>query len=73
MNSTPELPHDGEDLAELRAEIDELQAIPEDDLVSPSLAELAGESERELTAEPTDAIGSEKWDAPASDESLDQQ
>ena len=71
MTSTPDLPH-GEDLAELREEIDELKAIPEDELVSPALGELVGDEGRELTAEPTDAIGSEKWDAPASEESLEQ-
>ncbi len=71
MTSTPDVPH-GEDLAALRAEIDALQAIPADELIDPSPASLVGR-ERQLDAEPTDAIGSEKWDRPASDESLDQE
>lgn len=68
MASTPEHPaHDGSDLAELRKEIDELQAIPEDELLNP----LPARVERiEGTPEPTDAIGSEKWDRPAPDETL---
>ncbi|WP_439592265.1 hypothetical protein [Microbacterium sp.] len=71
MTSTPENPaHDGSDLAELREEIDELQAIPEDELLSP-LPNAVEEHEPEAT--PSDAIGSEKWDEPAEDESLDQQ
>ncbi|MFE5408020.1 hypothetical protein [Microbacterium sp. NPDC056569] len=60
MTSTPDLPeHDGSDLAELRAEIDALQAIPHEEIVNPLPKNL---EEREPEAEPTDAIGSEKWD-----------
>ncbi|GAA1937328.1 hypothetical protein GCM10009775_31660 [Microbacterium aoyamense] len=71
MTSTPETPaHDGSDLAELRDEIDELKAIPEDELLNP-LPKIV--EENEATAAPTDAIGSEKWDLPVEDESLDQQ
>lgn len=69
MTSTPETPaHDGSDLAALREEIDELKAIPEEELLNPlpSIVE-----EREPTPRPTDAIGSEKWDRPASEETLD--
>ncbi len=70
MTSTPETPeHDGSDLAELRAEIDALKAIPEEDLLSPTPPFI---EELEPEATPTDAIGSEKWDLPASEESLDQ-
>ncbi|WP_404433659.1 hypothetical protein LG299_03885 [Microbacterium lacus] len=71
MTSTPASPdHDGTDLAALRSEIDALKAIPEDELLSPvpSFAE-----DDEPTPAPTDAIGSEQWDTPAEDESLDQQ
>lgn len=67
MTSTPDIP-DGADLAELRAEIDELQAIPHDELVSPVPR---GVEEEEPTPHPTDAIGSEEWDEPADDETLD--
>lgn len=70
MTSTPETPdHDGSDLAALRDEIDELQAIPSEELVSPvpPLVE-----EEVPAATPTDAIGSEKWDESASEESLEQ-
>lgn len=66
MNSTPDAP-DGEDLAELRKEIDELMAIPEEQLISPPLLAV------EPTPHPTDAPGTEKWDEPASEESLDQE
>jgi hypothetical protein len=60
--TTPDQPaRDGQDLAELRAEIDELKAIPEDQLVTPEPASLLN---REPRPEPTDAIGSEDWDAP---------
>jgi hypothetical protein len=69
MTSTPDAP-DGADLAALREEIDQLKAIPEEELVNPTPAKLL---EREPEAEPTDAIGSEKWDVPADEESLDQQ
>lgn len=69
MTSTPEHPaHDGSDLAELREEIDALQAIPEEELVMPS-PRARGDR---LDAEPTDAIGTEKWDVPVQDESLEQ-
>ncbi|MBW9093538.1 hypothetical protein JNB62_07585 [Microbacterium jejuense] len=62
MTSTPDAPeHDGSDLAELRAEIDELKAIPHEELVNPLPHTL---EEREPTPEPTDAIGSEDWNAP---------
>ncbi|SDH05747.1 hypothetical protein [Microbacterium pygmaeum] len=69
MTSIPDAP-DGEDLAALREEIDRLKAIPEEELVDPTPASLKG---RELEPEPTDAIGSEKWDRPASEESLGQE
>lgn len=69
MTSTPETPaHDGSDLAALRAEIDELQAIPEEELLNPLPS---GVEEREPTPHSTDAIGSEKWDRPASEETLE--
>lgn len=71
MTSTPDGPaHDGSDLAALREEIDELKAIPEEDLVSPIPG---GSHDDELDAEPTNAIGSEKWDLPADEESLEQE
>jgi hypothetical protein len=69
MTSTPDTPaHDGSDLAALRAEIDELQAIPEEELVSPvpSLVE-----QNEPTPHSTDAVGSEKWDRDVSEETLE--
>lgn len=53
---------DGEDLAQLREEIDELKAIPTEELVNPLPH---GLEEREPEAEPTDAIGSEDWDSEA--------
>lgn len=60
MTSTPDGPeHDGSDLAELREEIDALKAIPHEELVNPLPKSV---EEREPEAEPTDAIGSEKWD-----------
>jgi len=62
MTSTPDAPeHDGSDLAELRAEIDELKAIPHEEIVNP---QPHGLEEREPEAEPTDAIGSEHWGSP---------
>lgn len=62
MTSTPDASaHDGEDLAELRAEIDELKEIPTEQLIDPEPASLL---EREPRPEPTDAIGSEDWDSP---------
>jgi hypothetical protein len=71
MTSTPDSPaHDGSDLAALRAEIDELKAIPEEELIEPLPASV---EERRPTPTPSDAIGSEKWDEPAEDESLEQE
>lgn len=62
MTSTPDAPeHDGSDLAELREEIDALQAIPHEEVVNP-LPKFV--EDREPTPGPTDAIGSEKWDEP---------
>lgn len=70
MTSTPESPdQSGADLAALRAEIDELKAIPEDELVSP----VPSLKVDEPTPTPTDALGSEEWDNPVDDESLDQE
>ncbi|WP_194411203.1 hypothetical protein [Microbacterium cremeum] len=60
--------HDGGDLAELRAEIDALKAIPHEEIVNPLPHDL---EEREPTPRPTDAIGSEKWDRPDDEESLE--
>jgi len=69
MSSTPDTPkHDGSDLAELREEIDALQAIPEEELLNPLPT---GVEEREPTPHSTDALGSEKWDRAASDETLE--
>ncbi|MGL4256131.1 hypothetical protein [Microbacterium sp.] len=69
MTSTPETPaHDGSDLAALREEIDELKAIPEEELLNPLPHAV---EEREPTPHSTDAIGSEKWDRPASEETLE--
>ena len=69
MNSTPGAPgHDGSDLAELREEIDALKAIPHEEIVNPLPKDL---EDREPTPRPTDAIGSEKWDRPADEESLE--
>lgn len=69
MTSTPDTPTpDGSDLDALRAEIDELKAVPAEELISPVPS--FGD---ELDPEPTDAIGSEKWDRPADQESLDQE
>lgn len=72
MTSTPDAAAgpDGEDLAALRTEIDDLRAIPEEELVSPAPSSIA---ERELTPAPTDAVGTEQWDEPVSEESLDQE
>ena len=63
-------PHDGSDLEALRDQIDRLQAVPAEELLEPLPKTVR---EREATPEPTDAIGSEKWAAPAEDESLDQE
>lgn len=67
MTSIPELP-DGPDLAELREEIDELKDASTESLIEPEPAAL-----RENTPEPerTDAIGSEKWDEPADEETTE--
>ena len=55
MTSTPDAAaHDGADLAELREEIDELKAIPEEELVNPLPHAI---EESEPTPTPTDAIG----------------
>jgi hypothetical protein len=69
MTSTPGTPaRDGSDLAALREEIDELKAIPEEELLNPLPSAV---EEREPTPHSTDAIGSEKWDRPASEETLE--
>ncbi|MFE1663844.1 hypothetical protein [Microbacterium sp. P02] len=70
MASTPEQPLDGEDLKALREEIDELQAVPQEELLSPVPTDV---EQGELVPHPTDAIGSEKWDEPAEEEHLDQE
>ena len=55
MTSTPDTPaHDGSDLAALREEIDELKAIPEEELLNPLPSQI---EEREPTPHSTDAIG----------------
>lgn len=69
MTSIPETPH-GADLDALREEIDELKAIPEEELVNPVPTSV---EERTPTPHSTDAIGSEKWAESASDESLEQE
>ncbi len=70
MTSTPDTPNpDGADLEELREEIDELKNTPVEELVDPKPAGLL---EAEPTPHPTDAIGSEKWDEPASEETLEE-
>jgi len=53
--------HDGADLAELREEIDALKAIPHEQVVNPLPQSIL---EREPAPQPTDAIGTEKWDQP---------
>lgn len=69
MTSTPETPeHDGSDLAELRDEIDALQAIPHEEVVNPLPKAV---EEREPKPKPTDGIGTEKWDEPADEETLE--
>ena len=65
MASTPDKPLDGEDLAALRAEIDALQAVPEEEMLSPLPHVLR---DNEPVPAPTDAIGSEHWDEPAARE-----
>ncbi|WP_214466645.1 hypothetical protein [Microbacterium flavescens] len=69
MVSTPDNPqHDGSDLAALREEIDALKAIPQEELLNPLPSNV---EENEPTPHSTDAIGTEKWDRPASEETLD--
>lgn len=65
-DGTPDL--NGDDLAELRETIDELKAIPTEELVDPVPASLL---EDLPTPAPTDAVGSEKWDEPAGDDVTD--
>ena len=60
--------HDGSDLAELREEIDALKAIPHEEIVNPFPKDV---EEREPTPRATDAIGTEEWDRPADEESLE--
>jgi hypothetical protein len=56
MTSTPDTPpHNGEDLAKLREEIDELKSHTTEELIDPTLSDLEG---RELDPEPTEAQGS---------------
>ena len=69
MTSTP-ANHDGADLDALRHEIDELKAIPEEELVNPLPKQV---EEREPTPQPTNAIGSEQWNKSVDDESLEQE
>lgn len=52
----------GPDLAQIRAEIDELAALSTEELVNPTPELIA---ENEPTPHPTDAIGSEDWNTPA--------
>lgn len=61
-------PHGQAELDELRAEIDALKSVPEEQLISPVPADLL---DREPTPHPTNAIGSEKWDVPVDEETLD--
>lgn len=69
MSSHDDKPaHDGSDLAALREEIDELKAIPEEELLNPLPKNV---EEREPAPHSTDAIGTEKWDRPASEETLE--
>ncbi|HWI32512.1 MAG TPA: hypothetical protein VNT50_13590 [Microbacterium sp.] len=57
MSSTPDSPaHDGDDLAKLREEIDELKSHSTQDLIDPPLGDLAQDAPEPA---PTDAIGSE--------------
>jgi len=56
MTSTPDTPaHNGDDLAKLREEIDELKSHSTQELIDPTLGDLEG---RELDPEPTEAQGS---------------
>ena len=57
-----------EDLDALRKEIDDLKSIPEEQLISPTPADLL---EEEPTPHPTNAIGSEQWDKSVDEETLD--
>ena len=59
-DNLPETPH-GADLDALREEIDDLKAIPTEELVNPLPAAL---EDAEPTPHPTDAIGSEDWNEP---------
>lgn len=69
MTSTADTPaYDGADLAALREEIDELKAIPREELLNPLPSAV---EEREPTPHSTDAIGTEKWDRPADEETLE--
>jgi hypothetical protein len=57
MTSTPDSPaHNGEDLAKLREEIDELKSHSTRELIDPSFGDLDGQ---QLQAGPTDAVGTE--------------
>ncbi len=49
-------------------EIDALKAIPQEELLNPLPSNV---EENEPTPHSTDAIGTEKWDRPASEETLD--
>jgi hypothetical protein len=61
-------PHDGSDLAALREEIDALKAIPHEEVVNPTPK---GIEDREPAPHATDAIGTEKWNEPADEETLE--
>lgn len=69
MSSLPEKPH-GPDLAALRKEIDDLEKIPEDQLISRPV--LADDTELLAAPAPTDAIGSETWKHPITAEGPDE-
>jgi hypothetical protein len=60
--------HDGSDLAALREEIEALQAIPHEEVVNPMPKKV---EKREPTPHSTDAVGSEKWNEAADEETLD--
>ena len=67
--STPDTPeHDGADLEKIREEIDALKEQSTEQLITPEPRTLL---ENEPQPEPTDAIGSEKWNEPADEEKLD--
>ncbi len=59
---------DGADLAALREEIDALKNTPTDELIEPLPTSV---EENVPTPEVTDAIGSEKWDEPADEETTE--